>query len=300
MTTPDNRPPLWELSAGLAVLLVIVKCVLLPFPVNNVVEFVRWTLRLAIVSAPDLCFVAAMAVGCWSALRAADRLRMPAAVGRTATLAIYYLAGLYAIASIPMFRLMKVPLTLPLLSFSGGPTRMASSIKSLVPIWFLVLGISIPLILVGLTLASRHARAKFPWLSRPRTAATACLMVFAFGGICHGYVAQEWTDSNRWERRIAQSPHAALLASCVQECLKDRPLTFSAAFPDADESDFVEDECDQRLWGSRSAIWRNSAPKNVLLIVLAIVAASAAWSNISDASWPSTAHRSHHAPRDER
>src|SRR5687768_17375610 len=158
----DSRPllraPLWELSAGLAVLLVAVKCVLLPFPVSNVVQFVRWVLRLAIVSAPDLCFVAAMAIACWILLRLADRLRVPPAFGRAATFAAYYLCGLYAIASIPMFRLMKVPLTLPLLSFSGGPLLMASSINELVPVWLLVFTLAIPLALVGLPLASRHAR----------------------------------------------------------------------------------------------------------------------------------------------
>src|SRR5688572_11407384 len=107
MRKNDSRrhcPPLWELSAGLAVLLVAVKCVLLPFPVSNVVEFVRWVLRLAIVSAPDLCFVAAMALVGWIALRVADRLRVPAVASLLATFAVYYLCGLYAIASIPMFR----------------------------------------------------------------------------------------------------------------------------------------------------------------------------------------------------
>lgn len=263
MTQPENRAPLWELSAGLAVLLVAVKCVLLPFPVSSVVEFARWVLRLAIVAAPDLCFVAALAPLCWVAQRAAQRIRVPDVAARLATFAIYYLAGLYAIASIPMFRLMKVPLTLPLLSFSGGPLLMASSIKELVPIWFLVFSLAIPLVLLGLGLASRQARAKFPWLSRPRTAATACLAVFVFGSVCHGYVTQKWSDPNRWERRIAQSPHAALLASCVRECLKDRPLTLSAAFPDADESDFEQEALKK---GDGPGI--SPAPKNVLLIVL--------------------------------
>jgi hypothetical protein len=262
-------PPLWELSAGLAGLLMAVKCVLLPFPVSNVVEFVRWLLRLAIVSAPDLCFVASMAVACWIALRVADRLRVPAVVARLAAFAVYYLCGLYAIASIPMFRLMKVPLTLPLLSFSGGPLLMASSINDLVPVWFLVLSLAVPLVLVGLGLTSRYARAKFLWLSQPRTAATACLTVFAFGGVCHGYVQQEWTDPNRWERRIAQNPHAALLASCVRECLKERPLTLSAAFP-ADESEFRREAYEKALVGSSGVeLAFGERPKqNLFLIVL--------------------------------
>jgi arylsulfatase A-like enzyme len=179
---------------------------------------------------------------------------------------VYYLAGLYAIASIPMFRLMKVPLTLPLLSFSGGPLLMASSIRQLVPLWFMVLSLALPVALLGLGLLSRQTRARLPWLSRPRTAATACLAVFAFGGVCHGYVIQEWTDPNRWERRIAQSPHAALLASCVEQCLKDRPLTLSAAFPDADESDFKAEADDHRFCNSVPP--RPSRPKNIVLIVL--------------------------------
>lgn len=241
---------LWRLSAGLAVVLVTVKCVLLPFPVTNPLELVRWMLRLSIVTAPDLCFVAGLGLFFWAVLRFA-----PGMIGRFAMFAVYYVAGLYAIASIPMFRVMKIPLTLPLISFAGGPTMMASSLHEIVSPWLLAMCFIGPLMVV--VLSSRCVR--WTGLKTP-SAAIACLLIFVHGGICHAYVRHEWTDPNRWERRIAQSPHAALLSSCVEELVKDRPLTLSVAFPDADESDF-----------QRQAVTVAAGParaKNVVLIVL--------------------------------
>lgn len=262
------RLPIAELSVGLALLLVAVKVVLLPFPVTNLVELARWLLRLAIVSAPDLCFVAGLALAAVACMRFAARLRVPNFMVKMGVFSVFYLAGIYAIASIPMFRLMKVPLTLPLLSFAGGPVLMASSILELVPIWMFALTLAAPLAMLLLTpLVERWVGQPLVWLSRPRTAVIACLAVFAFGGVCHGYVTREWTDPNRWERRIAQNPHAALLASCVHECLKDRPLTLTVAFPDADESEFIA-EAEAKLRRTAPQTPLGGKPKNVLLIVL--------------------------------
>ena len=56
------RGEILALSFGLGMLLIAAKFVLLPFPVETTGEFFRWALRLALVCAADVCFVASVCV----------------------------------------------------------------------------------------------------------------------------------------------------------------------------------------------------------------------------------------------
>jgi phosphoglycerol transferase MdoB-like AlkP superfamily enzyme len=223
---------------------------------------------LAVVVAPDACFLAALATTCGVLLWMTRRWRRIHTAAAVMTFAMYYVAGLYAIASLPMYQLMKLPLTVPLVSYAGGPVLMASSIRELIPLWLMALAAVGPLLVI---LAPKlGARRLVPRLSPrrlPLSCAAVMLLVAAYGAVCQAYVLHEWTDPNRWERRIAKSPHGVMIGSCLSECFKSRTLTWNTHFPDADESDFQQ--ALKTTPAARSPLAALPArPKNLFLIVL--------------------------------
>jgi arylsulfatase A-like enzyme len=275
------------LALSLAAIVVLVKMALLPFPVSTIGEFARWLLRLNIVASPDLCFVAGL-----TALAVAASLalcRWPRVEGRAlrpALVAIYALAAVYAVASIPMYKVTMVPFTIRLLSFVGGPGVMVSSVTPYLP----------PGMLFALFTAPA-AVALTPWAARRRpmgalvarcgatTLTVAALLIAANGFVCQHYVMGTWTDPNRWERRIAQSPHWVLLHSCVEELAKDRPFTHSYSFDAIDESDFQRPPRSNPL-DLPPLVAPDERPRNVLLIVLE--STSAEYFGVMGSRWPTT------------
>lgn len=252
--------PLW-----LAALLVAagVKCVLLPFPVDTLGAFVRWVLRLAIITAPDAGFLAALA----GAALLTSRLTPSRRGGQwwqRACVAAFALYALYAVVSLPMYRVMVVPFSIRMISFVGGPVLMWSSLQP-----FLSAGTVAALALLPLLVAAA------PWLVRvwPRTArveaaiippwctAALLLMAAAYTAVCEGYVRRNWTDRNRWERRIAHSAHWVLVRSCLQEVASERPLAGRFSFTEIDESDFTRPR-------TPPPPLHIEQPRNVILIVL--------------------------------
>jgi phosphoglycerol transferase MdoB-like AlkP superfamily enzyme len=228
------------LSLGLAMLLVAVKVLLLPFPVQTVGQLSRYLLRLALVASNDLCFVAALAAG--SALISWLLRRWPRIYRgwRLSLFAIFYCCGLYGVLSLSMYQITLVPFTIRLLSFAGGPVMMASSIEKYVT-WPVVL--ALVFVPMGLVAIPKIVPAWLQWRPfSPRLrcllAGTAASMVVFYGMASHAYMATHWTEPNKWERRISQNPHAVLLASCVEELLKEQPLTTSLYFEQVDDSDF--------------------------------------------------------------
>ncbi len=142
------------LAFGLAALCIVTKAILLPFPVSTAGEFVRWLLRLAIVVSPDVCFVAALAGAClaaaWCCRRRGQRLAY------LASYFMFYLAALYAVASVPIYRFTMVPLTLPSLYLMGGG-ESASSIGACVSQGTILALVLAPLAVVGAAYAMRRA-----------------------------------------------------------------------------------------------------------------------------------------------
>ncbi|HEV3025318.1 MAG TPA: sulfatase [Pirellulales bacterium] len=275
------------LGLSLAMVVVLVKTALLPFPVSTVGEFARWLLRLNLVAAPDLSFVAgltALAVVVSLGLRRWPRVE--ARAWRPACAATFALAAVYAVASIPMYKVTMVPFTIRLLSFVGGPGVMVSSVTPYLP----------PGMLLAL-FAAPVAVALGPWAARRwpldilasrcgmKTLAVAAALVAANGAVCRHYVMGTWTDPNRWERRIAQSPHWVLLHSCVEELAKDRPFTHSYSFDAIDDSDFRRPNS-VGPDGMPPLLAAGKRPKNVLLIVLESTAAE--FFGVMGSPWPTT------------
>ncbi|MBI1902094.1 MAG: sulfatase-like hydrolase/transferase [Planctomycetia bacterium] len=261
------RAEVQQLGLALVLLLVATKIVLLPFPVSTIGEFVRYLLRLAIVAAPDVCFAVALTTAAWAScpLWSRGRLRRPA---RTAWFFLFYVAGLYGAMSVPIFQWTKVPLTLPVFLFVGGTTSMASSIESCVSLGTLAAVVIAPLALLVAPwllrrLPERAAGRVFSW----RIVAIGLVLTAAYEIVCRQYVHARWTDPNRWERRIAQNPHAVFLESCLKELWSPG---VSAAFAEADESDFRRQRPSEPQLQEGPPLPR---PQNVVVIVLESTAA---------------------------
>jgi len=274
------------LASSLAVVMVLVKLALLPFPVSTASEFARWLLRLDLVASPDLSFAAGLTAVCL--LVSQGLRRWPSAAERAwrpACTTVFALAALYAVASIPMYKITMVPFTIRLLSFVGGPSVMVSSVTPYLPPGIVLALIAAP---ATVALAPWAAQCR-PWsrlLSRCglKVAAAAAALVAVNGAACHYYMSAAWTDPNRWERRIAQSPHWVLARSCAEELAKDRPFTHTYSFDEIDDSDFHR-PMDHR--GSNRPLFSEGArPKNVLLIVLESTAAE--FFGVQVSRWPTT------------
>lgn len=257
------------LSLGLAALLVTVKVLLLPFPVYTVGEFCRYLLRLALVAADDLCFVATLAACSGLVSRLLCRWRTIYRGWRIAMFTLFYCCGVYGVLSLSMYQITLVPFTIRLLSFAGGPVMMASSVEKYVT-WPVVLALVIvPLALVAIS------KSMPPWPERlwrllplrRVIAAAAGGLVLCYGMASHAYIATHWPEPNKWERRIAQNPHAVLLSSCVEELLKEQPLTTSLYFEQVDDSDFRRPP-DRSDVGLLPASARQNRPKNVVVFFL--------------------------------
>jgi len=253
--------PLWCASLLVAV---GVKCVLLPFPVRSVGEFVRWLLRLAIVTAPDAAFLAGMAGAALLAGMLAGGRQPAHRWWRRGCAAAFGLYALYAAASLPMYRVMVVPFSVRMISFIGGPVLMWSSLRPFLSAGTVLAIVVLPLLVVAAPRFWQAWRRTSPSSAAMLPAwcmAGLLLLVCAYAAVCEAYVGRNWTDRNRWERRIAHSAHWVLLRSCVEEAASDRPLAGRFSFTEFDESDFVRPRAAPKPLEVKP-------PRNVILIVL--------------------------------
>lgn len=279
-TTSLRRVAL-SLAFGVALVLTATKLTLLPFPVESVLEFMRWLLRLAVVSSADLLFVAGLLATSLMVIHGVARLpgsahsiRRRQRVLHASLIAAFQTAALYGILSVPLFRMTMVPLTVQLLSFSGGPGLMASSVGDFVTWSTRIALLAVPLVLLGLTwLAAGRWGERYLSRMGSKAVAIALLLVVVQAIVCRSYIRAQWTDPNRWERRIAVSPHAALLDSCWDELLKRDHLTLSFDPVDVDESDFEPREA-QHLPHAATSTDSITEPRNLIVIVLESVGAS--------------------------
>ncbi len=265
------------LTAGLLVLLVTAKALLLPFPVETATEFCRWLLRLAIVASADVCFAIFWGGVAYAVNWLAGPWKATGWVARPTIFLLFYAAGLYGVAAVPIFRYTMVPLTLPALHYAGGPDAMASSITACLS-WQAAVALAlVPLALLSLgwlarrlqaRLPARRAQSALPRL-RPRLGfAAICgllLGVTAYGLVCRQYIAANWTDPNRWERRISASPHAVFLWSCAEQWVLGENHRFNALLAEADNRDWTAPRLDS---GIRYTLPPDFHPRNVLVVVL--------------------------------
>lgn len=270
-----SRGGFLHLAIGTAVISVFAKITLLPFPVDGASDFLRWLLRLGVVVSADICFIIGLTLAC-TLLCAAVRSWPRVWIGcRLLGCGMFYLAGLYTVACVPLFKATRVPFTIQFLAFAGSPGLMASSIEEYVtPTSVGILAVG-PIVLLLAAVLGRRSPALQAVRSSRWAAVAGTLLVSVYSIACQAYVHAHWTDPNRWERRIAQNPHSVLLSSCVQELLKERPFTYEFSFDEVDLSDFTPVAgSDAPAASECSTEWpAGRRPKNVLVIAMESVGA---------------------------
>jgi arylsulfatase A-like enzyme len=264
-----DRCEVLGLAVGLTLLLIGTKLILLPFPVRTLGEFCRWMLRLTIVSSPDVCFAIGLAAACLAIVWWCGGHSRRRWLGRSVWFILYYVAALYAVASVPIYRWTMVPLKLPSLWLLGGGEASSSVLACVGSATWLALALA-PLAVLG---CGRLA-ASFSWLDdgaprSPRWAILTLALVAVYGLVCRAYVQSHWADPNRWERRIAQSPHFVFMVSCVAEAICTETLDI---FEDPDESDFLRPK-PGTVRSLASPSNHAPRPKNLILVVLESIGA---------------------------
>jgi len=273
----DELATVVALSLGLAGVMTAAKFVLLPFPVESASEFARWLLRLSVVAAQDIMFVAALAFVSVAAAWLANRYGRTR-LWRIAVVGAFQIAALYAVASVAMFRMTMVPLTVELLSFAGGPVLMASSIKSFLTAGSIAALLGVPVLIFAF--ARWRLRGVWQAWGEPigrRVLAAAVILIACHAAVCRGYVRSHWTDPNRWERRIAVNSHSVFLASCVR-ALGSTSATWRLEQDLADDSDFCTPRTDALRPSESRQVYPGgpagtqaageSRPRNLIVIVL--------------------------------
>ncbi|MDA7977789.1 MAG: sulfatase-like hydrolase/transferase [Pirellulales bacterium] len=264
-----DRAMLVSLAAGLAVILVTAKFLLLPYEVSTFGEFVRYCLRLAIVFAGDIFFVFALTFTVGAIGRWAIRSKWTAWPWRIATVLLFEIAGLYTVLAFRVFMKTTEMITIRMLSFMGEPGIMLSSFERylthrMVILFCVICGGLLIVPLVGRYLARMKLLPALTW----KTMGAGMVLVTAYAGVCKAYINDQWTDPNRWELRISDNPQSTLLLSYLKSLARDEELLSLDDFGEIDVSDFQGSE--HLAIELPAGVQR---PKNVLMIVMESVGA---------------------------
>jgi arylsulfatase A-like enzyme len=291
------RSELLGLTAGLGLLLITVKALLLPFLVSGPLDLARWLARLAIVCAADVAFVVLMAIGCTALSAVLVRWPRVYKIWRLGLYTSFYFLGVYAILSLGFFRILMQPFTIRVWSLGGSPMTMFSSIERYLT-WDMVSAVILaPLALLAVPLLIKKVawlKDKSPLAVRPLMAALALVLVYT--AVSQAYIKANWTEPRRWERRISSNPVLDMTGSCIEELLKDEPFT----------AYFNSDSCDMRDFVHRErpagGAWKMTMPelklagprpKNVLVFYLESI--SAEYLRLYGSKFDVTPHLERHA-----
>jgi arylsulfatase A-like enzyme len=262
-----DRSMIFWLGVGLALVVVLAKIALLPFEVATAGQCLRWCLRLSLVVAADLAFVLALACCCWLGAGLAAHRARTALIWRLGTLLAFEVAGVYAIVNVKILEVTTEMLSIRLLTFAGQPGIMFSSFAEYVSLPLMVAMAVVLVLPLGLRDQWRAAR----WTPQPGRRAWLALIILmaTWCSTAQAYIAQQWHQPNRWERKIARNPHTVFLISCLEELAN--PDGFSdALLGEVDESDFLAPRPPTKPLPLPEGTQR---PRNVLMIVMESVAA---------------------------
>lgn len=272
------RGELVALALGLGVILIGVKAALLPFEtVQSVSDFFRWILRLGIVVAADIAYLAALFVVCYLAAPLAVRHVWSRRAWRAAVYGVFYLSGLFAIFSLGFFYVTMQPFSVRVLSMVGGAGPMVSSVTPYLTAPMVTALCLAPLAMILLPRLMRRV----PWFRGGarlgfKTLTAGVILVTAYASVAQAYIGAAWNQPYRWERRISANPQWEFLASCLEEVCKEQPFTvyFNTGYSNTD--DFIRRE--QETAGKQHLEFaplplEGKRPKNVLIILLESTAA---------------------------
>lgn len=219
-----DRRRLVMLGCSLVVLLAACKACVLPWTGASIASVLRWSARLAVVSAADVSFAAALTAVGWLLVACGRRTgRFSSGAAWTLATTAFATSALYGVASVPVFLKMNVQLTYPLLSFMGGWREMSVSVRSAMT-WHAWTALAVlPLLSIAAYRAGMGWLAGRAWRANPLAmAAMACLLVCYLVG-AEWWAQAHWRGRHNWQGRAARSPHWQLIASAWR-AVKGRPF----------------------------------------------------------------------------
>lgn len=250
---------LWQ-TFWLAIALAAAKAVYLGLPEPTGAGLLRWATDALYIAQADLVVAAALGAG---AAVAARRPRLERA-SRAALTGIGAICVLYAVASAWTFAYLRTPITYPLLSHAGDASDIPGYITGYMtlPVAAALVGAPLAFLLAGRATRSRRA------------AVAIGALVLLLGGSVYArqVAAPRW--SGRGDRRIVESPHAALLGSLVAAAIGERAVILEDDFLPADLDDFATaGERGEARPPGRAALFLDPPPRNLVLVVLESTAA---------------------------
>jgi phosphoglycerol transferase MdoB-like AlkP superfamily enzyme len=267
-----TRYELLGMASALCVVLVLIKARLLPFDVGSIGEFVRWCVRLAVVSANDVAFLLVLSLLAGIVGWFMSRWRAAYWCWRIMQYGLFMAVAVYAIFAMALFRVTMQPFSIRMMTLVEGPLTMLDSIKPYLT-WYWVSAIFLAPLGV---LAAPWLLRRVYWFRhgaplRLKWCVAMVLVVAAYVTASQAYVKVRWTEPRRWERRIACNPHLAFLTSCAEELLKDEPFTL-IYMGEANEEDFASRRRERDQF-NLPGFTPTPRPKNVVVLLLESVAA---------------------------
>lgn len=250
-------------TAFLAVGLALAKIVPWGLPEAGWGPLADYLTDLAVITHRDLLF--ALATGATFQLAHWLARRRPAVQRalRRVLLAWGAACVAYAAVSVYTFAYLRSPLTYPLLYLAGDLSSMRSSLGAVVDGWLLAGLVLGPLAYLAACWGAARLRppavgGRARWLAPAGLA--LLLLELGWAGVTH---AGAWSD--RADHLVAQSPHAAFLASCAQEALGLHARALDEPFAPQDLEEF---ELPVRRPAAGRRPLPGRAPRNVILLVL--------------------------------
>jgi hypothetical protein len=223
----------------------------------------EWLTDLLVSSHEDLLFAAGTGLLFQGALWLARR--RPALRRALLGLLVAWAVAcvIYAVASVQIFAYLRSPLTYPLLYLAGDMTSMRSSIGAFVDGPLLAGLVLAPILYLALLWAA--LRLLPPWPPRRRRWALGLLAALLAADVAFSRhaLAGPWAD--RADHRIAESPHAAFLASCLRELAGQHADSLDEPYGPDDLADF---ELPVRRPRESRRPLPGRPPRNVVLVVL--------------------------------
>ena len=183
-------------------------------------------------------------------------------------ISFFTISVLYAVISVQVFWFLRMPLTYALIYLAGDVKNMQSSVGAFMTPLLAMALVGLPLTYLAVVFAVSPFR--LPPTRRFRIARASTLIVLlVFALLCHRAAQGRWSELHD-NRRVAQSPHCILVASCLREIFGNPAIHFNEAFPPKDTQDFLF--VNERPYGAPPTPDLPRAPRNVIVVVLESVA----------------------------
>lgn len=227
-------------------------------------ELLRYFSEIIAVSGADVLYALAAGVMAAGAIGFAARWPRLLPVVWWGTVCFGVLSVLYAVMSIRVYEILRMPLTYSLLYVAGDVANMRSSLEAFLTPGFFCAVTLLPAFYVGVALLSADL-LRFGRTRKVRIAQGAgTVLVLAWFASAQILLRSSW-GRVRNDPRMADNPHYTLLASSVVEVLGREVTTLDLQYPPEFSKDFVVVR--ERPAPSKLTATLKRGPGNVVVVV---------------------------------